>query len=121
VGREYHWFDRRDWTDEQIERHLAKDEISIWVMRQGKTPAGFFELVRQEGGSIEIGYLGLLPDYIGRGLGKFMLTEAVRSAWNLGANRVWLHTCTLDHPSALPNYLKRGFKQFKQERYTVEK
>src|SRR6185503_3277753 len=111
VGRQYHWFDRRDWTDEQIDRHLAQDTISIWMMRDGETPAGFFELVRWPDGSVEIGYFGLLPDFLGRGLGKHMLTAAVKEMWRMGANRVWLHTCTLDHPSALPNYLKRGFQE----------
>ena len=55
-------------------------------------------------------YFGLLPDFIGCGLGKHLLTSAVERAWATGANRIWVHTCTLDHPAAMPNYLKRGFQ-----------
>jgi GNAT superfamily N-acetyltransferase len=61
----------------------------------------------------------LLPGYIGRGWGKYLLTEAVRAAWGLAPSRVWLHTCTLDHPAALPNYLKRGFRRVREETYTL--
>jgi GNAT superfamily N-acetyltransferase len=120
VGRNYHWIDRLPWTDEDIATHLSQPEISLWLMTdEGKT-AGYFELRRCEDGSVEIAYFGLLPEFIGRGLGKHLLTRAVEQAWAVGANRVWLHTCTLDDPAALPNYLKRGFQAFKTEKYEVE-
>jgi GNAT superfamily N-acetyltransferase len=117
VGELYHWVDRRNWTDEEIESHLGDKSVSIWVMQEAEELAGYFELVQHKDGSVEIAYFGLLDKYLGRGLGKLLLTGAVGAAWNLGATRVWLHTCTLDHPAALPNYLARGFRQFKQERY----
>lgn len=82
--------------------------------------AGYFELRKCEDGSVEIAYFGLLPAFIGRGLGKHLLTCATEQAWAVGANRVWLHTCTLDDPAAKPNYLKRGFRPFKTEEYVVE-
>jgi GNAT superfamily N-acetyltransferase len=69
---------------------------------------------------VEIAYFGLLPEFMGRGWGKYLLSEAARQAWRAGATRVWLHTCTLDHPAALPNYLRRGFRPVREERYTVE-
>jgi GNAT superfamily N-acetyltransferase len=78
-------------------------------------PAGYFELRRQPDGAVEIAYFGLLPEFIGRGLGKFLLSEATRRAWELGATRVWLHTNTLDHAAALPNYLARGFSVVRTE------
>ena len=81
-------------------------------------PAGYFELRRDRAGGIEIVYFGLLPEFTGRGLGGHMLTAAVERAWSQGAERVWLHTNTLDHPSALPNYLKRGFTAFHSEDFT---
>ena len=121
VGVRYHWVDRRDWTDTQIDDHLGQSGISIWVLRVEEAIAGFFELSRHPDGSTEIVYFGLLHAYLGRGLGRHMLTVAVQRAWETGANRVWLHTCTLDHPSALPNYLARGFTKFKSETYTVER
>jgi len=117
VGAQYHWVDRRGWTDEQIRTHVGQPEITLWVLYRGTDHAGYFELARQPDGSVEIAYFGLFPDYVGRGLGKHMLTLAVEQAWALGAGRVWLHTCTLDHAAALPNYLKRGFVPFKTEVY----
>jgi GNAT superfamily N-acetyltransferase len=120
VGRRYHWVDRLQWSDEQIQRHLARPGLTIWLMRQDQKIAGYFELERHDDGSIEISYLGLLDPFVGRGLGKYLLTVAAHQALAMDANRVWLHTCTLDHPAALPNYLARGFRQFKTETYSVE-
>jgi GNAT superfamily N-acetyltransferase len=117
VGRLYHWIDRLPWTDEQIRAHLARPEITLWVMYSEGAPAGYFELERYEDGSVEIAYFGLMQEFLGRGLGKHLLTVAAEQAWSDGANRVWLHTCTLDDAAAMPNYLKRGFKAFKQETY----
>src|SRR6267143_105324 len=120
VGKNYHWIDRLLWTDEEIAAHLAQSEISLWLMTYDETPAGYFELRRCEDGSTEIAYFGLLPEFIGRGLGKHLLTCATEQAWADGANRVWLHTCTLDDPAAMPNYLKRGFLPFKSEKYSID-
>ena len=119
VGRSYRWTDRLSWSDEMVERHLATPGVSIWLMSWEGRPAGYFELRAHQDDSVEIAYFGLLPDFIGRGWGKYLLTRAVQSAWQLRARRVWLHTCTLDHPAALPNYLKRGFRPVRQETYTV--
>lgn len=120
VGRNYHWIDRLTWTDEDIRNYLAQPEISLWLMTHENERAGYFELRKWEDRSTEIAYFGLLPGFIGRGLGKYLLTCAVEQAWADGAQRVWLHTCTLDDPAALPNYLNRGFKPFKTEKYDVE-
>jgi GNAT superfamily N-acetyltransferase len=120
VGRNYHWIDRLPWTDEDIIAHVSQPEITLWLMTEDDQTAGYFELRRCEDGSVEIAYFGLLPEFIGRGLGKHLLTSAVEQAWAEGANRVWLHTCTLDDPAALPNYLKRGFQTFKTEKYDFE-
>jgi GNAT superfamily N-acetyltransferase len=120
VGRNYHWIDRLPWSDPKIADHLRQPEISLWLMTYDGETAGYFELRKCEDGSIEIAYFGLMPQFIGRGLGKHLLTCATEQAWANGANRVWLHTCTLDDPAAMPNYLKRGFRQFKTESYTVD-
>jgi GNAT superfamily N-acetyltransferase len=119
VGRQFHWTDRLSWSDETVRGHLASPGVSIWVMYSGSDPAGYFELRQHEDRSVEIAYFGLLPAAIGRGWGKYLLTDAVRAAWDAGTHRVWLHTCTLDHPAALPNYLKRGFRPFRSEEYEV--
>ena len=119
VGRAYQWTDRLSWSDETIRAHLATAGVSVWLMTWEERPAGYFELRQHEDSSVEIAYFGLLPDFIGRGWGKHLLTRAVQSAWQLGADRVWLHTCTLDHPAALPNYLKRGFRPVREEVYVI--
>jgi ribosomal protein S18 acetylase RimI-like enzyme len=120
VGRAFHWVDRLSWTDVMVERHLASPAISLWLLTWRAAPAGYFELRRHDDDSVEIAYFGLLPDYIGRGWGRYLLTEAVRAAWSLEPPRVWLHTCTLDHPAALPNYIQRGFRPVREEVYTAD-
>jgi GNAT superfamily N-acetyltransferase len=120
VGREYQWVDRLPWTDEEIASYLLQPEISLWLMTYEGAPAGYFELRKCEDESVEVAYFGLLPEFLGRGLGKHLLTCAVQQSWSDGAKRVWLHTCTLDDPAAMPNYLKRGFRAFKTEKYAVE-
>ncbi len=120
VGRAYHWIDRLGWTDEEILAYLADANVRLWVMYYAGAPAGYFELKRYEDGSTEIAYFGLMQEYLGRGLGKHLLTETVRRAWEADPTRVWLHTCTLDDPAAMPNYRKRGFQPFKEEIYYVD-
>ena len=120
VGAAYHWRDRWDWSDAEIRAHLAQPEITLHVARRRDALAGWYELRRvPEDRSVEIAYFGLAPDAIGGGLGKHLLSCAVRDAWALGPERVWLHTCTLDHPHALPNYEKRGFVIYRRETYEV--
>ena len=120
VGRAFQWTDRLAWSDETIQRHLGNPGVSIWLMSEAETPAGYFELRRHADQSIEVAYFGLMGDYIGRGLGGWLLTRAAETAWAEQPSRVWLHTCTLDHPNALPNYLRRGFRAVREEIYTVE-
>ena len=120
VGEAYHWRDRWDWTDAEIQAHLSQPEISIHVATRRDHLIGWYELRRiTENNSIEIAYFGLTPGAIGLGMGKHVLSWAVRDAWELGPSRVWVHTCTLDHPAALPNYQKRGFVVFRTETYEV--
>jgi GNAT superfamily N-acetyltransferase len=120
VGRAYHWTDRLTWTDADIAAYLGDEDVTLHVLYVEHAPAGYYELRRHGDGSVEIAYFGLLPECTGRGLGGWMLTRAVEDAWGRGATRVWLHTCTLDHPSALPNYAKRGFVPYKTEIYETE-
>jgi ribosomal protein S18 acetylase RimI-like enzyme len=119
VGRAFRWTDRLAWSDDTISAHLATPGLSLWLLTWEAAPAGYFELKPHDDASIEIAYFGLLPDYFGRGWGKFLLSEAAREAWRSHPTRVWLHTCTLDHPAALPNYIRRGFRPVREERYTV--
>jgi GNAT superfamily N-acetyltransferase len=115
VGRAHRWVDRIPWTDEEVRAWLDDPATELWLLTAAHVPAGYFELRRQPDGAVEIAYFGLLPEFIGRGLGKFLLSEAARRAWDFGATRVWLHTNTLDHAAALPNYLARGFSVVRTE------
>src|SRR5688572_16232734 len=120
VGRAYHWTDRLSWTDQQVQAHIADPDVSLWLLTSGAAPAGYFELHSGHDRSVEIAYFGLLPEFVGRGWGGYLLTRAVETAWALRPDRVWLHTCTLDHPAALPNYLRRGFRPVREEVYFTE-
>lgn len=119
VGRAFRWTDRLTWSDETIRRHLDNPAVSIWLMSWEANPAGYFELREHADDSVEIAYFGLLPNFIGRGWGKYLLTRAAQAAWALKPQWIWLHTCTLDHPAALPNYVKRGFRRVREEIYEV--
>ena len=112
VGGNWYWVQRLAWSHEQWQRHLERAEIETWVAYVGGTPAGYFELEAQAAGNVEIAYFGLLPRFIGQGLGGPLLTATVERAWAMGARRVWVHTCSLDHPGALPGYQARGFRVF---------
>ena len=117
VGGDYHWVDRWQWSTEEWQQWVGDFGYGIWILTWDGDLAGFVEMKNQDDGSVEITLFGLLKKYHGKGLGKHLLTAAVEVAWGIGANRVWLHTCTLDDPSALPNYKKRGFTEFKKETY----
>lgn len=119
VGRRYHWRDRLVWTDEQCRARIGQPGVELWVLYTGGSPAGYCELELHDDDGVEIVYFGLLPEFLGQGLGKQMLSAAADRGWTMGATRVWLHTCTLDNPAALPNYLKRGFQPYKTERFTL--
>jgi GNAT superfamily N-acetyltransferase len=121
VGNRWHWHDRLHWSDERLTEHLARSNVSVWALKIGDNLGGYFELEVQNADEVEIVYFGLTGEFIGRGFGAAMLTRAVDEAFALGAVRVWLHTCTLDSPRALPNYKARGFRETgKVEKYVVQ-
>jgi GNAT superfamily N-acetyltransferase len=119
VGSDWQWTDRLAWTWGQWYDRLEREEVETWVAWVRGTPAGYAELERDDD-AVEIASFGLLPDFVGRGLGKRLLDAAVRRAWALGPRRVWLHTCSLDGPAALPNYQARGFELYDERTGAVE-
>jgi GNAT superfamily N-acetyltransferase len=119
VGGQYHWVERTRWSDARLAAHLANPAVRLWVLWYDGCPAGYFELLRERD-EVEIAYFGLMPEFLGRQLGKHLLTAATKAAWALGPNRVWLHTCTLDAPQALPNYVARGFRPYKKGVEVIE-
>ena len=94
---------------------MGQPNVEMWVAYEGETMAGYFELAMDEERNVEIAYFGLLPKFIGRGVGGWLLTAATRRAWRMGGSRVWLHTSSRDHPHSLANYQARGFRVFKKE------
>lgn len=119
VGRPWKWYSRLKWTLADWKNLVEKETVTTWIGYIKGSPFGYIELVRQAE-SVEIAFFGLLPQYIGMGLGGFLLSEAIRLAWELNPQRVWVHTCTLDYKYALNNYLARGLTIYKQEKKTEQ-
>ena len=120
VGRKWCWTDRLPWTLEQWSDYASRPDIETWYGQWRDQTIGYCELCIQSDRSVQIAYFGLLPERIGRGWGGQFLTMTTRQAWMLpGTWRVWLHTCSDDHPHALANYKARGFRVFKVEEYPI--
>lgn len=115
VGADWWWYERLAWDRDRWLAYLDRPELETWVGYLSGTPAGYFELEAQAGNAVEIAFFGLLPAFVGRGLGPELLSAAIDRAWQLRAKRVWVHTCTLDHPRALETYRGRGFEIYKSE------
>jgi len=115
VGADWWWYSRLPWDRVRWLAYLDRPDLETWIAYVSGTPAGYFELERQGGGDVELAYFGLLPGFIGKGLGGQLLTAAIARAWDMAARRVWVHTCDLDHPQALSNYQARGFRIFRTE------
>jgi GNAT superfamily N-acetyltransferase len=120
VGGDWYWIDRLDWDYARWLAYLDRPAVETLVLYVSGTPAGYVELEVQPDDNVEVAYFGLLPQFIGEGLGGYLLTAGVASAWDQGARRVWVHTCSLDGPNALANYLARGFSQYDQRIGWVE-
>ncbi len=116
VGKKYRWIDRLTWDNLKWTSYLENESVQTYVLKVNEDLAGYFEVIRDRAiNSSEIAYFGLLDDYIGKKIGGFFLSEAIKICFNLNSKRVWVHTCTLDHKHALKNYLSRGMKIFKEE------
>lgn len=109
VGEPWGWTDKRAWSDDQWQAYVATDALKTFLGHYDDSVAGYYEL-RREKSEVEIAYFGLAPHFVGRGLGGALLTSAIEEAWRWDASRVWVHTCSLDHPSALRNYEARGMR-----------
>ena len=115
VGEAWAWNDKRRWSDERWRAYTDTGALRTFVGEYDSEIAGYFELHREHE-DVEIAYFGLLPNFIGRGFGGALLTSAIDEAWRWNASRVWVHTCTHDHPAALQNYEARGMRVYKTSR-----
>ncbi len=116
VGTQWQWTDKLALSDDDWKHYAEDKNLRTWVAYSQGAIAGYYELNKQDNGVVEIAYFGLTPQCIGRGFGGYLLTHAINSAWGWeGTERVWVHTCSLDHESALANYTARGFEIYKTE------
>jgi GNAT superfamily N-acetyltransferase len=115
VGGPWNWRSRKKLADDALAAIIQNPKDEVHVLFVEGVPAGFCEFDRRVEGEIEIVQFGLTPDFIGQGLGRYFLQWAIDTAWSHHPKRLWLHTCTNDHPIALPTYLKAGFTVYKVE------
>jgi GNAT superfamily N-acetyltransferase len=122
VGADWWWLDRLGWDRGRWLAHLSRPELETWIVHEDGTPAGYAEL-EAAGGEVQVAYLGLLPGFLGRGLGSRLLDAALRRAWAMTdppPRRVWLNTCSLDSPGALRAYEARGLVRYREETAPVQ-
>jgi len=120
VGKKHQWVDRLIWTETQWIDYVSSKNIKTYIFKNKENLAGFFELILHiEKKEIEISYFGLLEEFQNKKLGSYLLSEAIKKSFLNDINRVWLHTCSLDHSNALNNYIARGMKIFKTETVIV--
>lgn len=115
VGGPWLWWERRALADEELKAIIHDERVEIFVLYVGGVPAGYAELDRREPPAVDLAYFGLVPDFIGRGLGRYLLTWAVDRAWDHRPSRVTVNTNALDHPKALAVYQRCGFRPYAQE------
>ncbi len=115
VGERWSWTDRRKMDDASIRAVIQNPRVAIYVLYAQGTPAGYVELDFRTEPDAQIAYFGLLPEFLGKGLGGILLDFGIRAAWQRHPRRVWVHTCTLDHPRALPLYISKGFIRYREE------
>jgi ribosomal protein S18 acetylase RimI-like enzyme len=117
VGRDFFWRDRLKWRDQDWLNYISNDFFKLYILKQNNELAGYYELLYDSKiPSMEISYFGIFKEFFGKGIGGYLLTDAILNSYNHSINKVWVHTCTLDHPNALKNYLARGMKIFKTEK-----
>ena len=116
VGEAWQWNDKLTESDQSWKAYSERDNLRTWVAYSEGAIAGYFELEISDNQEVEIKYFGLAPAFIGKRFGGYLLTYAIQQAWDAcNAKRVWVHTCSLDHPAALANYQARGFALYKEE------
>ena len=115
IGKKHKWVDRLIWSEQQWIDYVSRSNVKTYVLQNKDDLVGFFELIfHLEKKEIEIAYFGILEEFIGKGYGGYLLSEALRIGFK-SASRIWVHTCSLDHPNAIENYKSRGMKIFKTE------
>ena len=116
IGKNCQWVDRLIWTDLNWIDYISNDHLFTYILKDKSEIVGYFELLYHKNiKEAEIAFFGILEEYYGKKLGGYLLSEAIKISFNMNSERVWVHTCSLDHKNALKNYLARGMKNFKSE------
>ena len=120
IGKKHKWIDRLVWTETQWIDYVSNSKVETYIFKYKDNLAGFFELIsHKEKKEVEIAYFGLLEEFQNKKLGSYLLSEAIKKSFKNNTDRVWVHTCSLDHKNALNNYISRGMKIFKSETITI--
>ena len=120
VGKEYRWIDRLVWDDNKWISYVENSKVKTYILKDNENLVGYFEIILDfEKKQSEIAYFGILSEYFGKKYGGYLLSEAITKSFEKSIERVWVHTCSLDHKNALKNYLARGMKIFKSEKINV--
>lgn len=109
VGQDWLWLSRLVMPDDQLRRILESPDVEVYILTSMKKRIGLLELDFREKGQCELAFFGLVPDAIGNGAGRFLMDQALHKAWARPIERLWVHTCTFDHPSAVGFYRRSGF------------
>lgn len=120
VGADWNWYERRLLADEALAAILHDDRVEVFVLHVRGTPAGYAELDRRVEGEVEVAYFGLIREYVGRGFGSWFLHRTLARAWSYRPRRVWLDTCSLDHPRALSVYERAGLEAYRRKEVQVD-
>ena len=116
IGKKHKWVDRLSWSEEKWINYVSSKNVRTYVLKFKDDLVGFFELIyHEQNNETEIAYFGILEEYQNKKLGSYLLSEAIKKSFENKVNRVWVHTCSLDHKNALKNYISRGMKIFKTE------
>ena len=113
IGKRHQWVDRLIWQDKDWLKYISNENLRTYILKKENDLVGYFELIFNNN-DCEIAYFGILEEFIGKGYGGFLLSEALKIGFKR-AKRIWVHTCSLDHPNAIENYKSRGMKIFKTE------
>ncbi|MEH2538083.1 MULTISPECIES: GNAT family N-acetyltransferase [unclassified Bradyrhizobium] len=120
VGEEWLWFSRTQMPDAELAARLHSPQLEVYALVDEGRDEGLLELNLREPGQCEIGMFGVTAKLVGTGAGRWLMNRALELAWSRPINRVWLHTCTFDHPAALAFYQRSGFRAFRRQIEVVD-
>jgi GNAT superfamily N-acetyltransferase len=112
VGRDIMWFSRLIMAEDMLAAIIGDAAVECYAMMDGADDIGLLELDFREAGQCELSFFGLVPGAIGKGAGRWLMNEALRRAWAKPISRLWVHTCSFDHPAALGFYQRSGFRPY---------